>query len=151
MSLKEFSELYNNTKYATIPEHARPNRQFKENSANELTKAILFYFEFYGIKAWRESSDGRYLAPKTVQNVMGKTVTLGKGTYIPRSKGAKGLGDISAVMKGGVFTSWEIKYGKDKQSEVQKATQKEIEESGGKYYIVRNWNSFIFQVTPLMK
>lgn len=150
MTLREFSTLYNNTKYSHIPEHCRPNRQFKEGSANELTKSILFWFEFHGIKAWRESSEGRYLAPKTVKNVIGKTVTLGKGTYIPRSKGAKGLGDVSAVIKG-LFTSWEVKFGKDRQSEVQKETQNDIEKSGGKYFIVRNWDSFIFQVMPLMK
>lgn len=149
MTLREFSDLYNNTKYGHIPVHARPNRQFKENSANELTKSILFWFEFHGIKAWREASEGRYLPPKTVKNVMGKTVILGSGTFIPRSKGAKGLGDVSAVISG-LYTSWEIKYGKDRQSEVQKETQKEIELSGGKYFIVKDWSSFMFQVKPLM-
>jgi len=150
MTLREFSEYYNMTKYADIPVHARPNRKFSDNSANELTKSILAYFEMVGVKAWRESSDGRYLPAPEVKNIMGRTVTLGRGKYIPRSKGAKGMGDISAVIDG-LFTSWEVKFGKDRQSDVQKETQKEIENSGGKYYIVKTWEDFIFQVEPLIK
>src|SRR6267154_3668958 len=146
MTLREFSELYNNTKYGHVPAHCRANHQFKENSANELTKSVLAWLEFKGIHAFRQSSEGRYLAPKTVKNVIGRTVTLGQGKYIPRSKGAKGSADITATLPPlGRRCEIEIKYGKDRQSDVQKEFQKEVESMGGIYIIVRTWDGFLFE------
>lgn len=151
MTIKAFSELYNNTKYATIPEHARPNRQFKENSANELTKAVLAWFELNKIHAFRQSSEGRYLAPKTVTNVIGKVITLGTGKYIPRSKGAKGSADIAATIPPlGRRLEVEIKYGKDRQSDFQKDFQKEVESMGGIYIIVKTWDGFLYDINRII-
>src|SRR5678816_2579205 len=98
MTLREFSELYNNTKYGHIPEHARPNRQFKESSANELTKSVLAYLEFKGIQAFRQSSEGRMLPAKQIKNVIGQTITVGSNKWIPRSKGGVGKADLSATL-----------------------------------------------------
>lgn len=145
MTIKEFSKAYADKKWSKIPSYGRPEKQFKDNSANELTKSMLAWFEFNGIYAYRQSSEGRFIQPKKVKNVLGREITLGKGTWIPRSKGGKGLGDVSAIING-LFTSWEVKHGKDKQSDVQKETQAKIEASGGRYFIVKNWDDFMFQV-----
>jgi len=36
-----------------------------------------------------------------------------------------------------------VKYGKDKQSEVQKRYQESIEAAGGTYFIARNFDEFM--------
>jgi len=150
MTLKKFSELYNNSRHQNVPEHCRPNKQFKENSANELTKSILAWFQFHKIKAWRQASEGRVLLAKQYTDVLGHTKTIGTNTYIPRSKAAKGIGDICAVHQS-KFITLEVKYGKDIQLDVQKKFENEITKAGGIYLIIRNWDSFIFQIEPLLK
>jgi hypothetical protein len=36
-----------------------------------------------------------------------------------------------------------VKYGKDKQSEVQRKYQESIEQAGGTYFIARNFDEFM--------
>jgi len=152
MTLKAFSELYNKSRHLTIPEHARPVKIFRENSANELTKSCLAYLEFHGIQCFRQSSEGRMLPAKQVKNVMGQTITLGQNKWIPRSKGGVGKADLSATLPPhGKRLEIEIKYGKDKQSDDQKKFQAEVERMGGIYLLVRNWDSFIHLITPMLK
>lgn len=152
MTLREFSDLYNKSRHLSIPEHARPVKIFRENSANELTKSVLAWLEFNNIHAFRQSSEGRFLAPKTVKNVMGKTVSLGQGTYIPRSKGAKGAGDITCTLPPfGRRLEIEIKFGNDRQSDVQKEYQKEVEAMGGIYIIVKSWDGFMYDYKRIME
>ncbi len=148
MTLKEFTTAYYDKRYksSTVPAHAQPRKPFHENSANELTKTVLAYFEFKGIKAWRQASEGRFIRGKEYTDWAGRPREE-KGTFIPRSKAAKGIGDICALTPR--FTSIEIKYGKDRQSDDQKKFQKEIENSGGIYMIVRTWEDFYLQITKL--
>lgn len=151
MTLRQLASSYTDMKYkdSTVPQYGRPSHHFSDKSANDLTKAILAFFEIKHIKAWRQASEGRFLPGTTTTNVIGQRITQ-KGKFIPRSGGAVGIGDISAICKGGLFVSIEIKYGKDKQSDKQKDFQKEIEDSGGKYIIVRTWDGFIHDITPLL-
>jgi len=148
MTLKELAQALVNKKYSHIPEHARPVVKYRDGTANELTKAILAYFELRGWKAFRQASEGRYLPEQKVKNVLGQQVTVKKGMYIPRSRGAKGSGDISgALPPHGTRIEIEIKIGKDRQSDVQKEFQAEIEAMGAIYMIVRTWQDFIFQIS----
>ena len=62
-------------------------------------------------------------------------VTTSTGRFF--KSGKKGCPDISMVMKS-VYYGLEVKNEKGRQSAVQKQAQKEIEEAGGKYYIVRS-------------
>ena len=152
MTLKAFSELYNNSRHQNIPEHARPIKIFRENSANELTKSIIAYLEFKNIQCFRQSSEGRMLPAKQIKNVIGQTITVGSNKWIPRSKGGVGKSDISATLPPhGKRLEIEVKYGKDKQSDVQKEFQKQTESMGGIYLLVKNWDSFIYLITPLIK
>lgn len=146
MTLKEFSQLYYDKLYAksTVPVHAQPRKLFKESSANELTKTILAYFKMRGIKAWRQASEGRFIKGKEYTDWAGRKKEE-KGFYIPRSKAAVGIGDICCI-NNGLFTTIEIKYGKDRQSDDQKKFQSEIESSGGRYMIARTWEDFHTQI-----
>jgi Holliday junction resolvase len=110
--------------HPTCP-HLAP-RTFKDNSANELTKAIVKYLTLKGGFASRVNSTGVY------DRRLGKYRT---GTQ------KRGIADIMAIYKG-LSLQIEVKYGKDRQSEVQKQVEQEVIRSGGRYYLARNFTDF---------
>lgn len=124
-----------------MPDYAIPKPKYTDNSANNLTKSIIAWIELNGYQAERISSTGRYVDnKKTVKNIMGQSITIGSGQYIPGS-GTKGTADISATIKGKSIKI-EVKYGKDRQSDVQKQYQASIERSGGVYFIAKTFEEF---------
>lgn len=128
-------------KYPTLPEHAIPKPEYNINSTNGLTKAIIDYLRFQGCQAERISSMGRVIDNrKVITDVVGYKRTIGSMSYIPTT-GQKGTADISATIKGR-SVKIEIKYGKDRLSSYQKEYQKQIEASGGIYYVARTFDSF---------
>lgn len=148
MTLRQLATAYSEMKYrdSTVPAHCRPSHSFSEKSANDLTKAVLGWFEVKGIKAMRQSTEGRYLPGSTVENVIGQKITQ-KGKWIPRSKQGIGQGDIRVLLPPhGRTMEIEIKYGKDRQSDAQKKYQEELEQAGGIYLIVKSWDGFIEQI-----
>lgn len=145
MTLKELSKALSDQKHSTVPEHCRPVKSYRDNSANELTKSVLAYFEFKGWKAWRQASEGRFIQGRNYKDWAGREKQE-KGMYIPRSKAAKGIGDIACIMKGGRFLSVEIKFGKDRMRDEQKKFKEEAEEAGAVYMVVKTWEDFIFQI-----
>lgn len=149
MTLKELSKAIIDKKYSAIPEHARPSVKLSDSSANELTKSIIAFFNYKGIMAWRQSSEGRYIKGKEYTDWMGRKKEE-KGQYIPRAHGAKGSADITATLPPlGKRLEIEVKFGKDRQSPDQKKFQDQIEAMGGIYIIVRTWDDFIKQFNKL--
>jgi len=148
MTLKDLSTAVHNKKYAgsNVPEHARPKKVFNDKSANELTQAIIAYFELIGWMAHRQISEGRYIPGKEYTNVMNQRKQM-KGTWIPRSKAAKGCGDIRCLTNKGVTIEIEVKSGKDRQSPDQKEYQKKLEAMGGIYLIAKTWDGFFFEIS----
>ena len=112
---------------------------WNDNSANSLTKSIEFYINANGFQAERINTMGVYREGKKIQ--VGENTRQLKGTYTP-STGTKGSADISATIRGR-SVKIEVKYGKDRQSEVQKRYQQSIEQAGGTYFIARNFDEFI--------
>jgi len=151
MTLRELAEQIAAKRYAKIPKHAWKNVKFSDSGANELTKAILAYFELKGIKAWRQASEGRFIQGKEYKDMYGRSVRE-KGMYIPRSKAAKGSGDITVILPPlGRRLDVEVKYGKDRQSDDQKRFQSELEAMGGLYIIVRTWEDFMHQIVKIQE
>lgn len=150
MTLKQLSEQIAAKRYANIPKHAWKQVKFSDSGANELTKAVLGYFELKDIKAWRQASEGRFIRGKQYKDWAGRSKEE-KGRYIPRSKAAKGSGDITAIIPPlGRRLDIEVKYGKDRQSDDQKKFQAELESMGGIYIIVRTWEDFYHQITKIL-
>ncbi len=142
-ALKLLNELAWNKLRAnsSMPDYAIPKPKFTDNSANALTKSIIAWIELNGYQAERINNTGRYVDnKKTVKNIMGQSITIGSGQYIPGT-GTKGTADISATIKGKSIKI-EVKYGKDRQSEAQKEYQASIERSGGVYFIAKDFESF---------
>ena len=112
---------------------------WNDNSANSLTKSIEFYINANGFQAERINTMGVYREGKKIQ--VGENSRQLKGTWTP-STSTKGSADISATIRGR-SVKIEVKYGKDRQSEVQKRYQQSIEQAGGTYFIARNFDEFI--------
>lgn len=142
-ALKLLNELAWNKLRAnsSMPDYAIPKPKYTDNSANALTKSIIAWIELNGYQAERINNTGRYVDnKKTVKNIMGQSITIGSGQYIPGT-GTKGTADISATIKGKSIKI-EVKYGKDRQSEAQKEYQATIERSGGVYFIAKTFDDF---------
>ena len=126
-------------KYPSFPEHAIPKKAWSDNSANGLTKCVIDLINYEGYQAERLSTQGTYVEGAKIK--VGENERQLKGKYIP-TQGTKGSADISATIRGR-SVKIEIKYGTDKQSEVQKQYQASIERAGGIYIIVRNFDDFV--------
>lgn len=131
--------------YPTIPDHCRAVSVPKINSANSLTKAIKQFITLNGDQCERVSTTGRYVDDsKTFIDVIGRYVKVGSGKWI-KGSGRKGSADLhSTIKKGkyGISVKWEVKWGKDTQKPNQKEYQREVEQAGGLYYIVRDFEQF---------
>ena len=154
MTLKELSAEFFKLKQARrpgVPLHALPRYSFTDKSANELTKAILAWFELKGIEAWRQNSTGRYVQEKRQTNVLGHSVVTQKGRYIP-SAGGKGSGDIQAILPPhGRVLNIEVKIGRDRLRDSQIKFKDRIEKMGGLYLVIRSWDEFITASSSLLQ
>jgi len=133
LELMRLKDQDGRNKYPSVPDYARPKPKASASDANSLTKAIVSFIDLSGGWATRISVEGRYIE------------SLGK--RIPSSV-KKGTADIHAVWKG-KHLSIEVKIGKDRQSEEQKAVQKSIEQAGGIYYIATTFETFHQWITSL--
>lgn len=126
--------------HPALPESARVAHKFNDSTANGLTKAIVRYIDLIGGWGTRVTSSGRML-PTRVTEV--KTELK----YIPGNT-KKGTPDIMGTYNG-ISLFIEVKIGKDKQSDAQKAVEIEVNKSGGKYFIAKNFQSFYEWINKL--
>ena len=152
MTLKDLSELkwHNDCKGTKMPHDYVPKDKFTDKTANSLTKAIVTYINLIGGQAERISSMGRVIdGRKVVTNTLGQTGIIGSQTYI-RGTSTNGTADISAIYKGKSLKI-EVKIGKDKQSEVQKIYEANVNRAGGFYILAKDWNGFIESFNTITK
>jgi hypothetical protein len=149
MTLKELSLLKQSIdakKYPNMPLDYIPLFKYTDKTANGLTRCIIDYLTLQGYQAERISTTGRMVDnTKTFTNVLGITKQIGSKKWI-KGSGTKGSADISATIKG-KSVKIEVKIGKDRQSEYQKAYQQSIENSGGLYLIATSFEQFINNIT----
>ena len=141
---------YTKAKHPTLPDRALMNYRRTDNNANGLTACIKDWLKFHGCQAERVNNMGRISVRKNrfEVGIYGqREVTVmdwQKGT------GRKGTADIHATIpvqvngqRFGLSVKLEVKYGKDRQSKDQREYQAEIEATGGRYYIVKNFDQFL--------
>ena len=139
--LKDLKLSETRAKYPSMPLHAIPTPSFSDKTANGLTRCVIEFLRINGWQAERINTTGRVIDNrKTYTDAIGRKVTIGSTKYIPTT-GTKGSSDISATIKGR-SVKIEIKIGQDRQSEAQKEYQKAIEQSGGVYFIAKDFDSF---------
>ena len=126
------------SKYPSMDERFIPLTDWKDSSANGLTKCIIFWINANGGQAERISNQGQYREGKKIP--VGDSFKQLAGKWTP-GQGTKGTADISATIRGR-SVKIEVKQ-KDKQSEVQKQYQQSIESAGGVYQIFRDFDSFV--------
>lgn len=143
---KDLYLAYSKWRFPSVPDYARvfPNCLSKSSTTNGLTACIIVYCQIHGWQAERISTAGRMIDnTKIVKDVVGFKKQIGSKKYIP-STGQKGSADISATIEGrSVKIEVKNKKTKDKQSEVQKNYQSQIDFSGGVYYIAKDFESFV--------
>lgn len=132
--------------YPNAPEYALPRTRYSDATANSLTKAILDYLGVNGHKAWRQSSEGRYRPGAVITDVIGRRRQM-PGVWLPGQN--KGIGDVCAIIHG-LFVTWEVKVGRDRQSKVQRQFQQEVENSGGRYFIAHDFDQFLQQYRSIV-
>jgi hypothetical protein len=130
-------------KYPSMRPELIPLTDWKDNSANGLTKCIIFYINALGGQAERISSQGQYREGKKIKVGTGEIQYEKQlpGKWTP-GQSTKGTADISATIRGR-SVKIEVKYGKDIQSDAQKNYQEMIERAGGIYIIARNFDDFV--------
>lgn len=136
-------------RYPNTPVQYLPNERFSDLTANQLTKSILTWLRLNGWQAERIACTGRYIdQTKVVSDVIGNQRRIGSGKWIAPSM-QPGTADISAII-GGRSVKIEVKVGRDRQSEAQKAYQKQIEQAGGVYWIATSFENFLQQYMELV-
>lgn len=125
-------------KYLTDYKHS-------DNSTNGLTKCVVDFLNYSGHFAERINSTGRFLPGVKIDEGYAKYQTNGK--YI-KGTGTNGTSDISAKIKlpnykFAIPVSIEIKFKKDRQSEVQKKYEDNMNKVGAVYIIVRTFDDFM--------
>jgi len=128
--------------YPNVPEIALPKTEYNDRSANGLTRCVLDYLLLSGHFCERTGNEGRVIdGRKTYTDVIGRQKTIGTVKRI-KSSGTKGTSDLKAVINGRMVAI-EIKYGADRQSQHQKDYQAMVENAGGTYWIVKNFEQFL--------
>jgi ribosomal 50S subunit-recycling heat shock protein len=131
---QQLQQLYheaNQRKYPSFPDNLRPSKAIKTTTANGLTRAIVDFLNLSGHFATRINNTGTWVKEKAHVN---------KGYYRPSTQ-VKGIADINSTINGRTVAI-EVKIGKDRQSDAQKAFQDRIERSGGTYWIVKDFDQF---------
>ncbi len=130
-------------KYPSMRPELIPLTEWKDTSANNLTKCIIFFIKAMGGQAERISNQGQYRAGNKIQVGTGEIAYTKQlpGKWTPGT-GTKGTADISATIRGR-SVKIEVKYGSDRQSDAQKAYQQDVERAGGTYYIAKDFDSFV--------
>ena len=107
-----------------MPIKAIPRTKYSDASANDLTKSIIDFVRLKGFYATRIQSQGQK---------RGNVMTFGTTQ--------KGTADIHACINK-IHVSLEIKFEKDKQSIFQKSVQQQVEQAGGIYLLIRDFEQF---------
>lgn len=145
--LVELKKIYHRQKYPNLPEHCMPEVKYSDNSANNLTKCIVHYLELLGHSAERINVQGRRIdKTQIITDVLGHKKQIGSIEW-QKSTGKVGRADIHAKIKHerykfAIPIEIEVKYGKDSQSEKQKAYQLEMENIGTPYVIAKTFEDF---------
>mgnify|MGYP001767248360 FL=1 len=143
-AVKELEDAYlayQKLKHPTIPDKVFAKKQFRDDTANGLTKCIITFIKFNGGQAERINTTGRLI--KSNLRCLGEKdhrMAYMSSKWIPGTS-TRGSADISATING-MSVKIEVKIGKDRQSEDQKRYQEAIEKAGGLYFIAGDFPSF---------
>lgn len=129
--LGKLADQLNAEKHPLLPPHALVKKRFKDTTANDLTKTIIWdMYHVRGGVAYRINNGAVYDARKKVYRA-----------GVQR----KGVPDIIGIIDGR-FYGIEVKIGKDRQSADQKEIEREIQEAGGVYFIAKSYDDYLEKI-----
>lgn len=131
-SVKRLEADYFEWKYrnSTIPTQCRVKPHFRDDTANVLTKCIEVWSRINNAFYQRQNSQGQYGS------------RLGRWR---KSGTTAGIADVQVTHEGRVY-NFEIKIGRDRQSDVQKAVEARIKAAGGHYAVIKCYDDFLREV-----
>lgn len=135
-NIKELSKLANELKAeeSELPAFALVRKNFKDTTANDLTKTIVFDMKWVrGGVAYRINNGAVY--------------DKKRGTYRAGVQ-RKGVPDIIGIINGR-FIGIEVKIGRDRQSADQKEVEREINEAGGVYFIAKSYDDYLEKIANI--
>ena len=132
-------------KYAAFPPHALPVNPLKKYSlkrgANKEESKICDFLNLSGHWCERTKTQGRYIdRRRVITDCLGRTKIIGRAKWV-HGTSTNGSSDLKAIIHGR-FIALEVKYGKDRQSEAQKAYRRRIEQCNGIYVIAHDFPEF---------
>jgi hypothetical protein len=139
--------------YPNVPEHGMKPVKYEDKTSSGLTTCIKDFLKLSGHQAERVNTMG---VPrdkrKQVTDVIGRTKTIGSIVWT-KGTGTKGSADIhseiNVIINGQkipIAVKWEVKIGKDTQSEDQEKYQSEV----GNYFIVKSFDDFYKKYTEFL-
>ncbi len=134
---------YENNKriYPTFPEAYFPKFVYNDKTSNQLTKSIIDFLKFNGHHAERVNTTGRPIDKRqTFTDVLGNTRQIGRLEWVYGNT-MKGSADIHTLINGKAVYL-EVKINKDFQKPAQIEYQKQVEQSGGIYLILKDFETF---------
>ena len=131
-SVKQLEADYFNWKYrnSSIPEHCRFKTSFRDDTANSLAKCIDAWSKVNNAFYQRQNSQGQYDSHLGCWRKSGTT---------------KGIADVQVTYNGKVY-NFEIKIGRDRQSDIQRDVEAKIKAAGGHYAIVKCYDDFLNEI-----
>ena len=133
--------------------------KMKCNSANSLTQCVKKFLTIKGHQCDRVNNQGRRIdQTQVVTDILGFKRQIGSVKYVPGT-GTKGKADLSAKIRRrptdefAVPVEIEIKWNKDRQSQVQKQFEQQTVKAGGVYLLIHSLEEFVewyggFVITP---
>ena len=134
-------------KYPNFPPSAIPIPTYSDKTANGLTKMVIDWLQLNGYQAERINTMGTARVNKGPKDESFNR-NFDTVTWTP-SGSTKGSADISSTIAG-YSVKWEVKIGKDRQSEAQRKYEADIKKAGGYYFIIRDFNQFYKIYTNLI-
>lgn len=131
-SVKQLEQEYFKWKYraSSIPENCQFKRSFRDDTANGLAGCIEAWAKIHGAFFQRQNSEGQYDGRLKMWRKSGTT---------------RGIADVQVTFKGKTY-NFEIKVGRDRQSEIQKEVERKIKAAGGHYAIIHCYDDFLRQI-----
>ena len=130
MKLKRAYYEWHRKKYPSIPDHARPEPSYKDDTANDLTDRIVDYVKYTGGFAEIIIRMGR------------KIIKDGKEIWIS-GRGRNGTADISVILPGGMSARVEVKFGRDRISPDQSIYRDAVTAVGAFHMFAHSFDEFV--------
>ena len=135
-------DRYPQNPYPTPPEkYFYSNTTHREYLSKLLEDIIVKMLRAKGTDPIKANDKGKYIGKKYVTDVLGHKKETGQ-IWARSKKTRPGRADIVVFYKGKLF-NFEVKIGKDRQSEEQKQEQKRAESNGEVYIIIKTVDEFL--------